>query len=204
MKDPYSVLGVSRTASDDEVKKAYRELVRKYHPDNYHNNPLADLAQEKMKEINEAYAEIERQRSGKGSSSSSYGGSSSGAYRGNTAHGGAGYNGTTDFPRVRSAISAGNLPLAEQLLMSSSNRNAEWHYLMGSLNFSRGWFDEALRYLQTAVNMDPSNPEYAQALAYAQQGGNVYRPSGYSSVPSADFCNTCMTLMCLNALCRCH
>ena len=55
MNDPYSVLGVSPNASDEEIKKAYRELARKYHPDNYQNNPLADLAEEKMKEINEAY-----------------------------------------------------------------------------------------------------------------------------------------------------
>ena len=62
MNDPYSVLGVSPNASDEEIKKAYRELARKYHPDNYQNNPLADLAEEKMKEINEAYDMIQRQR----------------------------------------------------------------------------------------------------------------------------------------------
>ena len=62
MTDPYKVLGVSPNATDDEVKDAYRRLARKYHPDNYVNNPLSDLATEKMKEINEAYDEIQRQR----------------------------------------------------------------------------------------------------------------------------------------------
>ena len=70
MTDPYSVLGIQPTATDAEVKKAYRELARKYHPDNYQNNPLADLAEEKMKEINEAYDAINRARSGRSGSSS--------------------------------------------------------------------------------------------------------------------------------------
>ncbi len=68
MRDPYSVLGVKPDASDQEIKKAYRELARKYHPDNYVDNPLADLAEEKMKEVNEAYEAIQKQRSGGGGS----------------------------------------------------------------------------------------------------------------------------------------
>ena len=66
MRDPYEVLGVSPNASDEEIKRAYRELARKYHPDNYQNNPLADLAEEKMKEVNEAYDAITKSRSGGG------------------------------------------------------------------------------------------------------------------------------------------
>ena len=78
MNDPYSVLGVKPDASDQEIKKAYRELARKYHPDNYVDNPLADLAEEKMKEVNEAYEAIQKQRSGGGSGYSQSSSSSSG------------------------------------------------------------------------------------------------------------------------------
>lgn len=67
MRDPYEVLGVPSNASDDEVKRAYRELSRKYHPDGYVDNPLADLAEEKFKEVQEAYQQIMNQRTGNGS-----------------------------------------------------------------------------------------------------------------------------------------
>ena len=81
MNDPYQILGVPETASDEEVKRAYRELARKYHPDNYHDNPLADLAQEKMKDINAAYEQITKMRSGAKSGGHSSAGTS-GSYSG--------------------------------------------------------------------------------------------------------------------------
>ena len=80
MRDPYQVLGVPSTATDEEVKKAYRNLARKYHPDNYHDNPLADLAQEKMKEINEAYETDAPRRQRRRRSPAAYG-SYGGIYR---------------------------------------------------------------------------------------------------------------------------
>ena len=117
--DPYKVLGVSRDASDDEIKKAYRELARKYHPDNYAGNPLADLVEEKMKEINEAYEMIRRERNGSRSSSP---GSSGGSY-----DSGAGARGSASFGRVRELIAAGRYSEAEIILdsISSNDRGAE-------------------------------------------------------------------------------
>ena len=78
MRDPYEVLGVSPNASEEEIKAAYRELVKKYHPDKYQNNPLADLAEEKLREVNEAYEYLERQRSSGYSSGTYQSGYSSG------------------------------------------------------------------------------------------------------------------------------
>lgn len=154
MRDPYQVLGVPSTATDDEVKKAYRDLARKYHPDNYHDNPLADLAQERMKEINEAYETIQSQRkaarSGGGySGTAGYGGYNPGY---NTGYSSAAYGaGTARLQRVRMAISQGNLNLAEELLNAQSDHDAEWNFLKGVICTRRGWLDEARRYYQTAV-----------------------------------------------------
>ena len=154
MNDPYEVLGVPRTATDEEIKKAYRNLARKYHPDNYHDSPLADLAQEKMKDINAAYEAITKERSGRGSSTS-------GGYRQNTygGYGSQGYAGGTVLQQVRYAIQIGDLSRAEALLAACSDHNAEWNFLKGAVCYRRGWMDEAKRYYQTACQMDPDNLE---------------------------------------------
>ena len=139
MKDPYSVLGVSQSASDDEIKKAYRELARKYHPDNYQNNPLADLAEEKMKEINEAYDAITKQRAGGGGyQQQPTGGSYGGGYQsGYSSAGGAGSNPT--YARVRNLINAGDLAGAERLLYEVPQKSGEWYFLSGSIAYRKGW-----------------------------------------------------------------
>ena len=207
MRDPYQVLGVPSTATDDEVKKAYRDLARKYHPDNYHDNPLADLAQERMKEINEAYEEVQSQRKAArqgggytGGSYGGYGGSYGGAGYGNAGYG-AGYGtGASRLQRVRAAITQGNLNLAEELLNARSDHNAEWNFLKGAVCFKRGWLDEAKRYYETAVQMDPGNPEYRQALAMAEGRSAGYRPAGYSRV-TTDGCDDPCTRLCGTMLC---
>lgn len=200
MNDPYSVLGVSPSASDDEVKKAYRELARKYHPDNYHDNPLADLASEKMKEINEAYDAITKSRE----QGASHGGgayqyqSRPNSYRQN--YSGANYGGA--YAQIRNLINANNLAQAETMLNNISTHDAEWHYLMGSVYWRKGWMDEAGRYFRTAATMDPTNIEYRNAVQYMNQGGQAYRPAGAGSMTQADACNVCSNLICMDCLCE--
>ena len=84
MLDPYSVLGVSRNATDEEIKKAYRKLSRKYHPDANINNPNKDQAEEKFKEVQQAYEQIMREREygSSGGSSGGYGGYGYGGFGG--------------------------------------------------------------------------------------------------------------------------
>ncbi|MFI3251119.1 MAG: DnaJ domain-containing protein [Eubacteriales bacterium] len=191
MNDPYQILGVSSSASDDEVKKAYREQARKYHPDNYQNNPLADLAEEKMKAINDAYDQITRTRSGKQSagqgsySQPNYGGASNSPYA-----------------RIRNMINVGNLEAAEQAL-NELPQGAESYFLRGSIAYRRGWTDEALKNYNMAVQLEPGNMEYRQALAMLQRGGNSYRSYGYQPTPCVcGSCDCCTQLMCLNCLCN--
>ena len=189
MKDPYSVIGVSRNDSDEDIKKAYRELAKKYHPDNYVNNPLADLAQEKMKEINEAYDAIVKERSG---GQASY---SSGSYGNASSYSGA----STPNNRIRQIIMSGNIMLAEQELNKISNRDAEWYFLMGSVMVRKGWYDEARRNFQTACSMDPNNVEYRTALGQMSSAGRgVYQ----TNMGGMTACDCCTGLMCADMLCH--
>ena len=191
MKDPYSVLGVSQNASDDEIKRAYRELARKYHPDNYQNNPLADLAEEKMKEINEAYDSITKQCSGNGGYTQTAGGYQSQYTQQQS--------GSSAYARIRSAINMGDLAGAEQLLYAVPEKTAEWYFLSGSIAYRKGWLDEARQNYQIAIQMAPNNPEYRQALSMMQAGGPVYRTYGTGS--GMDGLDCCTSLLCLNCLC---
>ena len=200
MRDPYQVLGVPSTATDEEVKKAYRDLARKYHPDNYHDNPLADLAQERMKEINEAYETVQSQRK----AARSGGGYTGGYQTGYQSPYQNGYQSSGRYQRVRMAITQGDLNLAEELLNASSDHDAEWNFLKGAICYRRGWLDEARQYYQTAVTMAPDNPEYRRALDILEGRGTAYRPDGYGSVTtgtcdSGDCFRLCGAALCCNA-----
>lgn len=204
MNDPYSVLGITPEATDEEVKQAYRALARKYHPDNYQDNPLADLAEEKMKEINEAYEAITKMRAGGGSYRPSSG---SAGYQAQSTGGYSSYNGYQQqrsnsdpvYARVRSAINAGDIQQAETLLSQASRQDAEWFFLQGSIAYRKGWLDEAMSNYQRAVSMDPSNVEYRRAYNMMQQGGQAYRSNGYGT--GMDTMDCCTAMMCMNCLC---
>lgn len=203
MNDPYQILGVPETASDEEVKRAYRELARKYHPDNYHDNPLADLAQEKMKDINAAYEQITKMRSGPKSGGYSSAGSS-GTYGGyQQQYSSQSSSGSSVLQQVRIAINTGNISRAEALLANYSDHNAEWNFLRGAVCYRRGWMDEAKRYYQTACQMDPGNPEYRQALEFMERGTeSAYRPGGQPFGTEVCGGNLCLPLCCLWSLCN--
>ena len=136
MSDPYKILGVSPAATDEQIKAAYRELAKKYHPDNYAGSPIADLAGEKMKEINEAYDEVMNQRR---NNKSSGGAQYSGGYGGAAGSGGYqnsyGSAANSSFRDVRNLIMAGRVADAEQILngVPLGSRNAEWYFLKGSI-----------------------------------------------------------------------
>lgn len=193
MRDPYEVLGVSKNATDDQIKDAYRELARKYHPDNYTDNPLSDLAGEKMKEINEAYdAIVNERRRGSSKKSGSAGGNS--------------YN-HTNFPEVRSLINQGRLEQAQEILdgVPPQSRDAEWYFLNGTVLYRRGWFDQAYTSFATAVRMNPQNLEYRNAMNAAQrQSGQQYNPyRSYGSAGGCSGCDVCQGLICADCCCEC-
>ena len=201
MNDPYQVLNVSRDASDEEVKKAYLKLARKYHPDNYHDSPLEDLAQEKMKEINAAYEQITKERSaqtrGGGYSGYGYGGGGTQSQSWQQS-----YGGSSVFQQVRMAINQGDLTRAEGLLNAITDHNGEWNFLKGTICFRRGWLDEAKRYYQTACQMEPGNPEYRQALNYMERGGQTAYQSGGTYTTGLCDNSLCSKLCCAYVLCN--
>lgn len=195
MKNPYEVLGVSQTATDEEIKTAYRNLAKKYHPDNYNDSPLADVAEEKMKEVNEAYDAICDMR--KNGSSGSY---SQGSY------GTSGAYTRTSYPDVRTYIQTGRLDDAEAILngVSPDSRNAEWYFLMGMIYSRRGFSEQAYTYFTRAYQMEPNNMEFKAAFDNMNHRRSYQNP-GYatSDYSGCSACDICTGLMCADCLCSC-
>jgi molecular chaperone DnaJ len=197
MKNPYEVLGVRQDATREEIEQAYRELVKKYHPDRYVNHPLQDLAEEKMKEINEAYQYLI-----KNAAQNNGGGyRSSGEYN----NYGGGHDDSSKFHLVREYLRRNDLRSAEFELSKISNRNAEWYFLRGSIAMRKGWYSEAYEDLQRAVSMDPLNYEYREALNNVMNSSSQYVHHAYTRRGRSDWdcCDTCACLCCTDQCCEC-
>lgn len=189
--DPYKILGVSPDASDDEIKRAYRRLAKKYHPD---INPGDETAAKKMQEINAAYEQIKNpEKARQNAGQSSYGGYGSaygpfggyggaygpfGGYGGSAGYGETGYQQQDQDNYQKAAynyIQYHRYQEALNALQNSTNRNARWYYLSAMANDGLGNQVTALEHIRKAVSMDPSNPEYTEALDQMEHGGAAYR-----------------------------
>lgn len=208
MLDPYRVLGVSRGASDEEVKKAYKALSRKYHPDSNINNPNKDQAEMKFKEIQEAYKQIQQEKEDGFGGTGGYGrfhragaggtggfggfggfgdfGGFGGAGFGNT--GGFGSNGgaynnseryyNSDMQVVLHYIKNGLYAEALHALEDISNRDGWWYYYSAIANAGSGNNVKALEHAQRAAAIEPDNTAFNELLGRLQNGGNWYRDMG--------------------------
>ena len=199
MEDPYKILGVSRDATDDEIKQAYRRLAKQYHPD---RNPGDEAAAKKMQQINAAYEQIKNPEKTQ---------PNSGSYQSQGYDPfGRGY-GQEDAgdPYLRSAynyIRYGRYQEALNALQNSTVRQGKWYYLSALANDGLGNQVTALEHIRRAVSMEPNNLTYLQALdriehgstVYRQQAGN-YRGFTMRGNPCASLC-LCYFLQCL---CRC-
>ena len=196
-KDPYKVLGVSPEATDAEIKKAYYELAKKYHPDNCPNEDLKNLASEKMKEINEAYDTIKAWRA-----------------EGKTGNSSAGTGGTGSssadplYSRIRILLNENRIPEADSLLegVAYNQRGPEWCFLKGVVYMRLGRYFDAIRLIETASRNDPDNLEYKTALenlrraAAAGQGGGT---TAGGERRGCSNCDICTSLLCADCLCEC-
>ncbi|MBN2221908.1 MAG: J domain-containing protein [Vallitaleaceae bacterium] len=211
--DPYQVLGIRRGASADEVKRAYRELSKKYHPDSHMNNPLSDLAEERFKEIQLAYQQVMDDLD-RGSNTGYYNAGTSGAYAGSSNYGGSGSSSgeasyrsednTMEMNNVYQLLLARRYQEAIRSLSSISDHSARWYYFSAVANNGLGNKVVAFDHARQAAVLDPSNRDYANLVNQLQFSTQRYQNTGVnygrSNVGTGNFC---CDLMCADAMCEC-
>lgn len=215
--DPYKVLGVSPDASDDEIKKAYRLLSRKYHPDANINNPNKAQAEEKFKQVQQAYNTVMKMRqegSTYGSQYSNQGYGSSGGYSGYGGSAGAGSSNGIP-PELQAAanfISNGYYREAMNALsgINATERTGMWYYLASMAQEGMGNLTEARNYIDAAVRYEPSDMQYRRYQEHLKNGGSMFgsydwyneRSRGYNR-PYADQTSWCLDMLLANMFCFC-
>lgn len=163
INDPYSILGVTRGATDREIKKAYREKSRKFHPDSYSDENQKKWAEDKFREVQDAYNQIVDERSGKTGGYGGYGGQSGQNYSEEDQH----------LMAAMNYIRAGRFNEAINVLNSMSERNARWYYFSSYANLQLGNNVVAMDYAKKACEMEPGNREFTRYYQSLQQGGGM-------------------------------
>ena len=190
MSNPYEILGVSKEASDEEIKKAYRKLSRKYHPDANVNSPHAAEYEEKFKQIQQAYQQIMDERHNPNGAFSGLHTESSNAQDEDSIHLQAAVNFIQNY-RFAEAI---------RVLNDIKNRDAQWYYVSAVANSGAGNQEIALQHAKTAAQMEPSRPEYQRLVQQLQNDGFSYQKMQQTYAPSFD--SSCLECCLYNLLCN--
>ena len=193
MTDPYEVLGLARGASDEEIKKAYRALSRKDHPDANVNNPNAAQAEERFKQVQAAYDQIMKEKEqgyfGGYGNAGGYGGFGGHQQR-NTAGQEDDY--TRHLNAAMNYVRAGRYQEALHVLSGMERKDAGWYYASAIANSGLGNNVSALQHAQRAVELEPGRMEYELLLRQLQGGGNWYdqmsTPYGGMNMVGNDMC----------------
>lgn len=201
MIDPYKVLGVQRGASDEEIKKAYRALSRKYHPDANINNPNKAQAEEKFKEVQQAYEQIIKEKE---QQNSGYGWGGYGSYGGYQDTRGSGQDEENLHMRAAASyIQNGHFKEALNVLNQIGGRDGQWYYLSSMAHMGLGNNLTALEHIKEAVRLEPENMQYKMLLNRMEGGGSWYQemqsPFGGMTMGTDEWC---MKLCCANLACN--
>ncbi len=189
IQNPYEILGLSYGATDEEVTKAYRKLVKKYHPDLH---PGDEEAARKMREINEAYDQI---KNGNVNQYNGYSNSQNDSYNNN--------EGANLYQVASHFIQVGMYREALRVLSEIQNKTAEWYYLSSIANYYTNNRITALNHAKIAVQMEPNNLRYQELYNQIQNGVNVYKERSRTYGRPFDMQNICFWWCVADTICNC-